>query len=40
MNWLDRLERRYGKFGIPNLLNGVLVGQIIAWVIILSLIHI
>lgn len=35
MNWLDRLERRYGKFGIPNLLNIVLVGQIIAWVIIM-----
>ena len=35
MNWLDRLERRYRRFAIPNLLNIVLIGQIVAWVIIM-----
>lgn len=35
MNWLDRLERRYRRFAIPNLINIVLIGQIVAWVIIM-----
>lgn len=35
MRWIDKLERRYGRYGIPNLLNGVLIGQIVAWVIVM-----
>ena len=26
-NWLNRLERRYGRFGIPNLTNILVGGQ-------------
>ena len=25
MNWIDKLERRYGNLGIPNLINGLLI---------------
>ena len=28
-NWLNRLERRYGRFGIPNLTNILVGGQIL-----------
>ena len=33
MRWIDKLERRYGRYGIPNLINIVLVGQILVWFI-------
>ena len=32
MRWIDKLERRWGRYGIPNLMNIILVGQLIAWV--------
>ena len=35
MRWIDKLERRYGRYGIPNLMNILLVGQILAWFIIM-----
>ena len=35
MNWIDNLERRYGRFGIPHLVNGLLVGQLVAGLIVL-----
>ena len=35
MNWIDKLERRWGRYGIPNLMNIILVGQLIAWVIVM-----
>ena len=35
MNWIDKLERRYGRFGIPHLVNGLLVGQLVAGLIVL-----
>ena len=28
-NWLNRLERRYGRFGIPNLTSILVGGQIL-----------
>ena len=28
-NWLNRLERKYGRFGIPNLTNILVGGQIL-----------
>ena len=28
-NWLNRLERKYGRFGIPNLTNILVAGQIL-----------
>ena len=31
----DKLERRWGRYGIPNLMNIILVGQLIAWVIVM-----
>ena len=31
MNWIDKLERRYGNLGIPNLINGLLIGQLAFW---------
>ena len=34
MRWIDKLERRWGRYGIPNLMNIILVGQLIAWVIV------
>ena len=30
MRWIDKLERRWGRYGIPNLMNIILVGQLIA----------
>ena len=35
MRWIDKLERRWGRYGIPNLMNIILVGQLIAWVIVM-----
>ena len=35
MDWIDKLERRYGRYGIPNLINIVLVGQILVWFIMM-----
>ena len=31
MNWLDRLNRRFGRFGIPYLMNAILIGQAAVW---------
>ena len=28
-NWLNRLERKYGRYGIPNLTNILVAGQIL-----------
>ena len=33
MHWLDRLERRFGRYGIPNLMNIVPIGQVAVWFI-------
>ena len=35
MRWIDKLERRYGRYGSPNLINIVLVGQILVWLIMM-----
>ncbi len=35
MRWIDKLERKYGRYGIPNLMNGILIGQIAVWVIVI-----
>lgn len=35
MNWIDKLERRYGRYGIPNLVNALMIGQLAAGLIIL-----
>jgi len=35
MNWIDRLERRFRRFGIPNLVNGLLLGQLAVGLLIL-----
>ena len=35
MRWIDKLERRWGRYSIPNLMNIILVGQIICWLIIM-----
>ena len=32
-NWLNRLERKYGRFGIPNLTNILVGGQILVFAI-------
>ena len=34
-NWIDRLERRYSRFAIPYLINGLMVGQLAAGLIVL-----
>lgn len=31
MKWIDKLERRYGRYGIPHLMNGILIGQVAVW---------
>lgn len=33
MNWLDRLERRFGSFYIPNLMGGIVLLQGVIWVL-------
>lgn len=35
MRWIDRLERRYGRFAIPNLMNLIILGQALVWFIIM-----
>ena len=35
MNWIDKLERRYGNLGIPHLINGLMIGQLAAGLIVL-----
>ena len=35
MNWIDKLERRCGGRGIPYLINGLMLGQLAAGLIIL-----
>lgn len=35
MSWLDRLERRYGRFYIPNLMLWVVGGQIVVWLLVM-----
>lgn len=35
MTWLDKLERKYGHLYIPQLMNIIVVGQALAWVIIM-----
>ena len=35
MRWIDKLERRYGRYGIPNLMNIILIGQIIVWFLVM-----
>ena len=32
MNWISRLERRFPRFGIPNLMLYVVLGQLICWI--------
>ena len=34
MNWIDKLERRCGGRGIPYLINGLMLGQLAAGLII------
>ena len=33
MRWIDKMERRWGRYGIPNLMKIIMVGQLHAWVI-------
>lgn len=35
MKWIDKLERKYSRYGIPNLMNGILIGQIAVWFLIM-----
>lgn len=35
MHWTDKLERRYGRFAIPNLINILLAGQVVTGLIAL-----
>lgn len=35
MDWIDRLERRFGRRGIPQLINGILIGQVAAGLVVL-----
>ena len=35
MNWIDKLERRYGNLGIPYLINGLMIGQLATGLIVL-----
>ena len=35
-NWLNQLERKYGRFGIPNLTNILVGGQILVLAIVQS----
>ncbi len=33
MNWISRLERKYGRFCIPNLISLIVGGQILVYAI-------
>ena len=35
MDWVDKLERRFGHLAIPQLVNGLLVGQLMAGLVVL-----
>jgi len=35
MDWLSRLERRFGRWRIPNLMKGLLIGQAAAWAVVM-----
>ena len=35
MNWIDKLERRFGRYGIPYLVNGLILGQLAVGLFIL-----
>ena len=35
MRWIDKLERRCGRCGIPYLLNIVLAGQLAVWFLVI-----
>lgn len=35
MHWIDKLERRWGRYAIPNLIGLVVAGQAIAWAVIM-----
>lgn len=35
MNWIDKLERRFGRYGIPHLVNGLIIGQLAVGLFIL-----
>ena len=37
MHWLDRLERRFGRIRIPNLMNVVIIGQVVVWLLTLTI---
>ena len=32
-NWLNRLECKYGRFGIPNLTNILVAGQVLVFAV-------
>ena len=34
-NWIDKMERRYGRFAIPYLINGLMIGQLAVGLIVL-----
>ena len=35
MDWIDKLERRWGRYGIPNLVNALMIGQLAVGLFIL-----
>ncbi len=37
MNWLDKLEYKYRRYGIPNLMKIVVFGQLIVWLTVMLL---
>ena len=34
-NWLYKMERRFGRYGIPNLAKYLALGQLVVWVIVM-----
>ena len=37
MNWLDKLERKYSRYAIPNLMKIVVFGQLAVWLTVMLL---
>ena len=37
MNWLDKLEYKYRRYAIPNLMKIVVIGQLIVWAVVMLL---
>lgn len=37
MRWVDRLERRWGRYAIPNLMNLIILGQAVMWMVVMFL---